>query len=205
MSIRKIVHEGEELCHSEVMNDSESISWELQVEEDLDIRFSIRARTISSALKSAWTVIEPHRTMRLKGELTSTELREDGVCLPVMLEFKFDNSFSWFNPKQIVLTINRKSTSASPMEQIATSLTTEVDRALSRSSSVSTPDIIERRRADDSRTKMDLMWMQQVLAEAVERCPNSMPVLRVKLQEAQEILLKNKSGVRSPSEPDASI
>ena len=205
MSIRKIVHEGEELCHSEVMNDSESISWDMVVEEDYDIRFAIRARTISSALQSAWTVVEPQRTSKSKGELTSSELSEDGVNLPVMLEFKFDNRFSWFNPKQIILTISRTTRTGSPIPKIQSPETAEINRELSRSSSVSTPDTIERKLADDSRMKMDLMWMQQVLAEAVERCPNSMPTLRGKLHEAQEILSNQRGGVRSLSEPDAYI
>ena len=205
MTIRKIVHEGEQISHSEILNQSESISWDLMVEEEFDVGFSIRAQTISSALKSAWTILEPNRVSSSKGEISSSELLEDGIRPPVMIEFVFDNRFSWFNPKQIVLTINRTGRSVPEVHE-ESSEPVDVQRELSRSSSLaSTPDAIERRRADTARAKMDLLWMQQVLTEAVERCPDRMPQLRAKLIEANEILSSHRTGTRSPIEFDASI
>ena len=201
MSIRKIVHEGEQLNHSEIMNDSESISWELSVGESYDISFSIRAHTISSALKSAWTIVEPIRTSKTKGDITSADLQEDGIQLPVMIEFCFDNRYSWFNPKQVMLSIEKTRRLSPRGRENATPSPPEVPRELSRTSSVSTPDSVKQRHTENARTKMDMLWMQQVLTEAVERCPASMPLLRVKLTEAKDILLSNKQG----TPPDALI
>ena len=128
MSIRKIVHEGEQVSHSEILNDSESIAWDLVVEESYDISFSIRAHTISSSLKSAWTVVEPVRTSKLKGEITSSDLREDQIQLPVMIEFRFDNGYSWFNPKQIVLTLDKTRRLSPPARENATPQPEDVPR-----------------------------------------------------------------------------
>jgi len=205
MSIRKIVHEGEQLSHSEILNESESIAWEMIVEENYDIAFSIRAHTISSSLKSAWTVVEARRTSKLKGEITSADLKDDGIQLPVMIEFCFDNGYSWFNPKQVVLTLDKTRRLSPRARENVTPSPPEVPRELSRTSSVSTPDSVEQRHAETTRTKMDMLWMQQVLTEAVERCPASMPQLRIKLTEARDIVIGNKYGNRSPPELEASI
>lgn len=179
MTGTKTVHEGELEIVSETLELSESISWDLEVLDGYDIQFSVIVRSIAPSGKGSWIYLEPTRLSRSVGAISPSELAEDGIELPVELDFKLDNEYSWFSAKEIRLSIRRCSSTPTPVAQ---------NESLSVVSQSPSRDDLERRRSLQSRERLDLLWMKHVIAEALDRCPEGYDELRVKLGEIRTML-----------------
>jgi hypothetical protein len=172
------IHEGEFERHYETLSHSESITWDMSVSDEYDINFSVIVRSHSSSTKSSWIYLEPTRLCHSAGAISTTDLEDDGIPLPVLVEFLFDNSYSWFSPKDVRLSINRIcNTPTEPTQDRSSSTTASPDR-----------EEMERRRSAEVREHLDLVWMKHVIVEALDRCPESYFEVRKKLDEIRGLL-----------------
>jgi hypothetical protein len=185
MSVNKIVHEGEQVSHVEILDESESLEWDIEVDDDYDIGFSISILSSSSSGISRRNLLEQQRVKILHGRIEYCDLKNKQVVFPVEIEFVLDNSYSWFSPKQCVLNISRTKSEYIAEKPFSPEKTPP---RLSRTSSRSTPESTERKRESDQRLQVDLVWMKHVIAEALNRCPEHIPQLRDKLSEVNGIL-----------------
>lgn len=172
MSYSITVHEGELEIFSEDLDSSESISWDLEVADGYDIQYSVAVRSAAGAKRNSWIYLEPSKVSKSSGVITPSELREDGIDLPVTIEFVLDNGYSWFSPKGVRLSLRRASTSPSPPLVLQSP----------------TREELERRRSVHSREKLDLLRLKHVVSEALDRCPESYEEVRNKLSEIRTIL-----------------
>lgn len=172
------VHEGEQEIISHSLEGTTSISWDMEVSEGYDIQFSVVIRSPSAKQKSSWIYFEPTRLTKYAGEITYTELQQDGIDLPVTIDFVLDNSYSWFSPKDVRLELCRCSSPPLPPS-----------RPESATAIVSpSRDELERRRSLHGRERLDLLWLKHVITEAIDRCPESYEEVRHKLAEIRGIL-----------------
>jgi hypothetical protein len=93
-----------------------------------------------------------------------------------------DNSFSWFNPKHGILDVSKSREIHNEIPH-----RTLEDAGLANSSPESSVDR-ELGALRDSRKRIDLLWMNHVVDEALMRCPKSTPEIRQKLVEIKDLL-----------------
>lgn len=186
-----LIREGFESFHNEVLLHDEKLLWEVVVEAGMDIEVSVRATASSPAKRGTWILIEPHRATNLCGIIDPSSLIENGIKLPVTLQFRLDNTYSWFNSKNVHLSI-KKDTSPPmlPQQSVNASEPPSAPRSPDMESVFSSEE--EKRR--DSRSKADLEWLNHVIGEALIRCPPSVPAVRKKLEEAKMLLIEQGPG-----------
>ena len=195
MSLTKLVHEGEQTSHTEILNEGESIKWNLGVSDGYDICISIRTHSMNSVAKSTWTISNPQRTKESSGIISYRDLQEDNIPLPVQIEFQLDNTYSWFSPKECTLDISREKENNTMAAR--DSPVPRLNKSISRSSSVSTPESVIERRVSEMRSSIDLLWMKHVIDEALNRCPEQIPQLRENLLQVK-LILDNQPIISSP-------
>ena len=171
------------------------IKWDCFVSDGYDIELSVRVRSSQQTNQGTWVIFEPERITELAGTIDAAEVADDGIPLPSSIEFRLDNSYSWFNPKQVRLTITTASVVV-PTEQQKAEIVT-VDSPQRTPSPRSDRSVSPRRR--DVRVRADLLWINQVVGEALVRCPASAPELRSKLSEVKELLQPRLGHVSSDS------
>jgi hypothetical protein len=187
------IQEGIETTHYEMLSTGENIRWRIHVDYGYDVHFTIRARSKAKGVKGSWIIFEPNRIISREGFIESSVLEQDGIPLPVVIEFNMDNRYSWFNSKHVVLGIERSmdvSISRMPSSPRKMLPGNPFPAPLS-------PDLKEMERLQASRTRIDLLWLNHVLGEAMLRCPASVPGLREKLSESKELIRKHVLEVSS--------
>lgn len=167
------IREGSDMAHQEIITDAEELHYKVVVNDGYDIDFSIRAKSTSSVKRGTWIFLEPSRVTNLSGFIDSSSFANDGIELPVVVEFLFDNRFSWFNSKTVYLSIKKESETTAPVIP---------DKVVDPIVPVIFPDRLE------ARAKIDLQWLNHVVGEALMRCPSSAPAVLRKLEELKELL-----------------
>lgn len=166
------IREGRDTAHQEIITETEKLHYRVLVNDGYDIDFSIRAKSTSSVNRGTWIFLEPSRVTNLTGFIDSSSFATDGITLPVVIEFSFDNRFSWFNSKNVYLSIKKESETTSMIP----------DKAEDPIVPVIFPGRLE------ARAKIDLQWLNHVVGEALMRCPSSTPTVLRKLEELKELL-----------------
>ena len=177
------IQEGIKVDHTIRLDDDlESLDWGIQVLDGYDIECSIRIKCLHPGSEGAWIFLEPQRLGHLTGRIDAGSLAEDRIKLPVQVEFRLDNTYSWFNPKKVHLTLT-KSSSSNVVEHLEAA---RDELCVREESPQITGDESPRRR--EVRTRSDLLWINQVVGEALVRCPSSAPEIRQKLEEVKALL-----------------
>jgi hypothetical protein len=158
------------------------LRWSIAVDYGYDIQFSIYVKSRVSGIKGTWVILEPERVIHRDGYIESSDLEDDGIKLPATVVFRMDNSFSWFNPKHGILDVSKSREIHNEIPH-----RTLEDAGLANSSPESSVDR-ELGALRDSRKRIDLLWMNHVVDEALMRCPKSTPEIRQKLVEIKDLL-----------------
>ena len=175
------IQEGATSEHHLILNSGESLHWSVAVDYGYDIEFSIILRSRLNGYRGTWVLCEKERIINRDGYINASDLQEDAIKLPVSVEFRMSNSYSWFNPKRVYLRISRTSELPLVVEDVSVPSTPPL-------TSHAHPSDESAQRLRDGKARIDLLWMNQVVGEALMRCPQSVPEIRVKLNELKELL-----------------
>lgn len=183
------IQEGTKSERMVTIEPGDRLHWSVAVDYGYDIQFSIYVKSRVSGVKGTWVIHEPERVINRDGYIESSDLEDDGIKLPATVVFRMDNSYSWFNPKHGMLNVTK---SRELHNEIPPRTVEEagLGRTVLDSSTNS-----EFRALKDSRSRIDLLWMNHVIDEALMRCPKSTPDIRQKLGEIKDLLKPHiKSG-----------
>ena len=195
-SLEFSIQEGAELVHHELLHADQTLQWSVLTDYGYDIDFSIRAKSKVNGCKGTWIIFEPERIINREGYIEASVLADDGILLPVVIEFQMDNTYSWFNSKRVSLNVKRVSEPCQEEPEVVHHPQTS-DSSVSRPASPAKTftETTESRRLRDSKARIDLLWLNQVVNEAIVRCPDTIPAVRQKLTEVKDLL--------KPHVPDA--
>jgi hypothetical protein len=179
------IQEGAASEHHEILSATESLHWAVSVDYGYDIEFSIIVRSRLSGYRGTWVLCEKERIINRDGYINASDLQEDGIKLPLSIEFRMDNSYSWFNPKRVYLRTSR--TRELPMIEEHVPSPPQLDTEFTPPSPPKRVDSTATRLRDE-KARIDLLWMSHVVGEALMRCPDTVPEIRTKLIELKELL-----------------
>jgi hypothetical protein len=179
------IQEGAQSEHCVNLEEGQTIHWGVSVDYGYDIRFSIHVNSRVNGVKGTWIAFEPERIATRDGYLEAADLLGDGIQLPASIVFRLDNSYSWYNSKRAVLKIRKSQEIPNSVESIPDS--PDSARAPSRRESNASRES-ENRALREGRTRIDLLWMNHVMDEALMRCPQSIPEIKRKIEEIKELL-----------------
>ena len=184
------IQEGAKTVHHEILNKGETIDWNVVTDNGYDIEFTIRARSRVKRSQGTWIILETERLINAEGFIAACDFDQDGIQLPVTIEFLMDNSYSWFNAKHVVLGVRKVYASLSESGTVGSSRLV-ANCSSPKAARVQLPKSRETKEMKsllESRERIDLQWMNHVVGEALLRCPASVPDLRTKLEEIKKIL-----------------
>jgi hypothetical protein len=194
-----IVREGGCDVHQEVLVVSESLEWDLRVENGFDIEFSVVVRSRLNASRGTWVIHEAERISKKSGSVNSSELISNGIKPPFEIHFRLSNEYSWFNPKNVHLNISRikdVKDDTEPRPPITD------QRLQSRQMAEYKATVSSGAITRNTRSRMDLLWLNHVIGEALMRCPDAVPDIRQKLVEIKALLVPH---IKAPTDHPAVI
>jgi hypothetical protein len=179
------IQEGAFSEHHEILNHGESFHWSVSVDYGYDVEFSVLVRSRLNGYRGTWIVFEKERLINRDGYINASDLQENGIKLPISVEFRMDNGYSWFNPKRVYLNIKRALD-----VPIADESEAPVPRATVPEAKPVLPGITEDtlRRMREGKNRIDLLWLNHVIGEALMRVPDTVPEVRGKLEEIKNML-----------------
>jgi hypothetical protein len=187
------IQEGAFSEHHEILQHGHALHWSVSADYGYDIEFSIIVRSRLNGFRGTWVVFEKERVINRDGYINASDLQDDGIKLPVSVEFRMDNSYSWFNPKRVYLNIKRALDvpTAEDTESVARPGPSVQERPVLPSI---TEDTLRRMR--EGKNRIDLLWLNHVIGEALMRVPDSVPGVQEKLEDIKSMLVPHvqKSG-----------
>ena len=181
------IQEGAYSEHHEILNSGDSLNWSASADYGYDIEFSILVRSRLNGYKGTWVVFEKEKIINRDGYINASDLQDDGIKLPVSVEFRMDNSYSWFNPKRVYLNIKREL--EVPIAGDPNPSDSKITLPLVRKNVLGDGITDESlRRMREGKARVDLLWLSHIVGEALMRVPDTVPEVRVKLSEIKELL-----------------